>query len=138
MDTSKIDHWFKVAVDSHINDDWMIALFGRGRDDHNYAVVSNHVKASTLVDNSDVFRGAKGDAELVVELLNKWHSSRRSHPAMSNEDFAVSVAYSKHLSENHDADFETCYDPTCRLAVMLEVAYGWVNPETGTYDEERQ
>lgn len=78
------------------------------------------------------------DTELAEELLLRWHSSRRSHPAVADEEFAVLTAYSKHFAENHNADFEVCDDLTCKLAVMLEQAYGWIDVETGTYDEERQ
>ena len=138
MDTSKIDRWFKVAVDEEAGDDWMVALFGRDNDAHDYAVVTNGVKASVMADHDNVFLGAKADSELVAELLNKWHSSRRSHPAMAEEYKAALEAYRTHLEENHPADFEACDNLACHLAVLLEVAYGWINPDLMTHDEGRQ
>lgn len=85
-----------------------------------------------------VFFGAKGDAELVVMLLNRWHSSRCSHPAVANEAEAVADAFQRHSDESHLSDFETCDDLACRLALMLEQAYGWIDDDLSTYNEERQ
>jgi hypothetical protein len=134
MDTSKINKWFKVAVDDAASDDWMVALFGRDKDGHDYAVVTNGIQGSQMAGNPDVFLGARGDAELAVRLLNRYHSSRKNHPAMTDEMNAVADAYNNHLQHHPNADFEVCDDPRCRLAVLLKQAYGWTNEDARDED----
>lgn len=138
MNTNKIDEWFKVSVDDGIGDHWMVALFGRDNDGHDYGLTTNFVHGTTMADHPEVFRGAKGDCELMERLLNRYHSSKRSHPAMLDEMNAVADAYACHLEHHPNADFEVCDDPRCRLAVLLEQAYGWIDDEYVSHDEDRQ
>jgi len=78
------------------------------------------------------------DTELAERLLIRWHSSTRSHPAMKEERDAIAKVFNIHVSTGHNCDFETCLSLICRMAVMLEQAYGWIEDDLMRYNEERQ
>lgn len=54
--------------------DWTIAYLGReAKDDKEYSITTNSVKGSEL---DYVSKGAKGDAELICELLNLYYNDK--------------------------------------------------------------
>src|SRR3989304_10511903 len=102
MDISKVDQWFKV--------------------EERFSVVTERGDGLPVV----VFTSDEEGCRMISSLLKRWHSSTRSHPAMREERQAVSDACNYHHNQHHNADFEACDNLACRLALMLEQAYGGV------------
>ena len=66
--------YFK-AEENYNGDNWLLA-FGAELDGKSYSLTTDHVHASEL---HDVSEGAKGDCELVANLLN-WYYNTLSAP----------------------------------------------------------
>jgi len=66
---------FKVDVIENAGENWMIADLGTDIDGKHYIITTNYVRASELSAYSD---GPKGDAELIVRLLNEYYEHHRS------------------------------------------------------------
>ena len=67
--------YFKAVADAD-GSDWFIALFGTDSEDNkDYSLTTNSVHASQL---SMISAGAKGDCELVADLLNWYHNDKKA------------------------------------------------------------
>jgi len=62
---------FKADTMDNFGENWMVANFGKDYDDKEHIVTTDCVKCSEY---ACITRGAKGDAELVAELLNAYHN----------------------------------------------------------------
>ena len=64
---------FEVDIVENLGDNWLIADFGKDEDGKNYILTTTDIHVSEF---ADVSSGAKGDAELVCRLLNRYHADR--------------------------------------------------------------
>lgn len=85
---------FKVDTIENIADNWLIADFGMGEDDHHYILTTNQIHASEIHKLGTV----KEQIELVCLLLNEYYKSHnirvRTSP-LNESEFALFVATQK-------------------------------------------
>ena len=62
---------FRSDNKKNIGDNWLVADFGMDDSNEEYILTTNCVRASEYADYS---KGAKGDCELVAELLNLYYN----------------------------------------------------------------
>lgn len=73
--------YFKVDVKENLGENWTIAFVGE-EDGKEYIITTNNVRATRL---EEIDRGAKGNGELIVKLLNSHYNELYSETYRSEE-----------------------------------------------------
>jgi hypothetical protein len=60
--------------------------------------------------------------ELLLQLFSEVNSIQdKNNELKLPSTMIIANAFEKHISENHNADFEVCKNPECELAYALEI-----------------